>query len=126
MEKQLPTIGNTIKNTLNPKLLAIFGTGALLLTGCDSSPELTPNAPGTIVGHEYDDPDTYILPLLIGKVVVPMVQYDPAHYYLKVRQCDHKEYVMPDNPQGCGDFWLETTQKGYEEFPDGAAITTPN
>lgn len=100
-----------------------LGAGVLALTGCAESEQFNYSQPGTVTQHEYDDPDTYTTFILVGKVMVPMVHHDPAHYYLDVEQCGHEDQKTDTNPQGCYTFQEEVSEQTYNQFADGASIT---
>lgn len=102
------------------------GLGLTMLVGCGADgPDITPNVAGTVVGHEYDDADTWTSFIMAGKVLVPITHHDDEHYYLKVNQCGHPEFMEGENGNeaGCGIFTQEVSKQDYQSYPDGSTIT---
>ena len=99
--------------------------GALGLSACGQEAEILYDVPGVVASHEYDDPDTWTTIIPAGRVMVPVVQYDPEHFYLNVEQCGHDEF-KPESKDGCGVISVEVDAGTYHTFKDGDQIVFSN
>lgn len=115
-------MGEILKNPNFIKITGVISAIALSLgtIACGSGPEFNYGEISTVTEKGYDDPDTWTSFVLVGKVLVPVVHHDPAHWTLKLRQCGHEE--ITDDPEGCGDFVKEVSQETYNQYEVGSKI----
>jgi hypothetical protein len=103
-----------------PAAILAMGVAALTLAACGED-VFKNGGKATITAHEYDDPDTWTSFVLIGKVMVPQVHYDPAHWYLDLKQCGRAGDSHADE-KGCITGEIEVPQDYYDSVHDGEVI----
>lgn len=94
---------------------------ALAINACGEP--LNEEVPATVIEKSYDDPDSWIQFVMVGKVLVPMSRHDPEHYYLGVEQClDHDSSGSIDTEE-CNTYDVEVDPQTYNEIPVGSSVT---
>ncbi len=97
----------------------VLGGVALNFTARTEQPRLNTEIPAVVIDKEYDDPDTWTV--MVGNK--PNMHYDPARYYLKLRQCQ-EVYDSQADSNSCVTVTEEVSEKIYEAYPVSSNITT--